>query len=956
MKLSKFFTFNFLSAALMVLFFGTAFASTTDGTIDSTYRSALLCENDACTISSQINFKPTLGTPIHVTDTKITGNAWSENFGWINFNPTQGGVINTSNGVLSGYAWGDGAGWINFKPTMGGVTINTSGQFAGYAWSENYGWIKFDCGVANACVVTDWRPLSVRGSGGGHSGGGSSGPTGPSAPSLKDICPNINGMQTLIPSGLVISSAGNCIAPQQCNIIDGALKQPIDVMIIIDKSGSMAGTKIVQAKNAADAFISNLVLGSDKVGYVSYSDKAVLVEGLTSSFDAVNQKIQQTVVSGGTNIGGALKIAYKELKKNGRDNVKHVIILMTDGEANISDDKNFSPNQSALNNSVLAKLDGMAIYSVGLGSSVDSGLLKSIATYPGNYYYSPTGTDLSNVYLKIAAIECTAAPSKISDIVIYDKNANGLYDGGEKGLSNINISLISKDDSQPVRTIYSSSDGSFVFNNVAAGAYSVCVVVPDSMIQTLPVTTKCYSINVIQGLDVSSLRFMLSGKVPPVIPEPVVDPYVPVDIPVVPPTIPEIPVVTPVLPTIVPVEPTVPPLPSEVSKIDTETKNDSNQNSITDKVGDFFAYILGTSGDGSGMAITQNSFSEVKEKINNFTYIAGMISQKFIDKTSEIFNTEVGKVTTKIVATGGAMTGLYFGVVNVAFATPVSFAEIFLTPMRLWSLLLIAIGLKKRKVPWGTVYDSVTKQPLDPAYVVLQDLDGKEIATSITDLDGRYGFLVSSGKYRLIASKTNYEFPSKKLNGQNRDELYNELYFSEIIEVKDGEVITKNIPMDPIKFDWNEFAKKDQKLMRFYSKRELIIARLADILFAGGFVVTVISVLVSPVIYNFVIFILYVLMIVLQKTILRPRAFGHIKQKETMSPLPFAIMRVFFDGSDNEVIHKVADKTGKYYCLIPNGKYYAKIENKNQDESYSLAYTSEPIEVKNGYINKMFEV
>jgi hypothetical protein len=54
-------------------------------------------------------------------------------------------------------------------------------------------------------------------------------------------------------------------------------------------------------------------------------------------------------------------------------------------------------------------------------------------------------------------------------------------------------------------------------------------------------------------------------------------------------------------------------------------------------------------------------------------------------------------------------------------------------------------GLKKKAPPWGVVYDSVTKRPLDPAYVVLKNLQGKQIASAITDLDGRYGFLVEPG-------------------------------------------------------------------------------------------------------------------------------------------------------------------------------------------------------------------
>jgi len=148
----------FKYSPILIIFFIPVFAFANTGVVDSVYNKALLCINDSCSTSTSINFKTTLGTPIQITDTKITGNAWSETFGWINFNPTFGGVTNTSNGVLGGYAWGDQSGWINFSPTLGGVVINSSGQFTGWAWAENYGWIKFDCNIANACVSTEWRP------------------------------------------------------------------------------------------------------------------------------------------------------------------------------------------------------------------------------------------------------------------------------------------------------------------------------------------------------------------------------------------------------------------------------------------------------------------------------------------------------------------------------------------------------------------------------------------------------------------------------------------------------------------------------------------------------------------------------------------------------------------------------------------------------------------------------
>lgn len=87
-----------------------------------------------------INFEPSRGPGVTVTNTGLSGYAWGENIGWINLSPTTGGVLNDGSGNLSGYAWGENVGWINFN----GVKINPStGMFSGYAWGENIGWINF---------------------------------------------------------------------------------------------------------------------------------------------------------------------------------------------------------------------------------------------------------------------------------------------------------------------------------------------------------------------------------------------------------------------------------------------------------------------------------------------------------------------------------------------------------------------------------------------------------------------------------------------------------------------------------------------------------------------------------------------------------------------------------------------------------------------------------------------
>lgn len=449
---------------------------------------------------------------------------------------------------------------------------------------------------------------------------------------------------------------------------------------------------------------------------------------------------------------------------------------------------------------------------------------------------------------------------------------------------------------------------------------------------------------------------------PPVIPviPPVVTPVIPVTLPVLPVVIP------PTDPIIIPSDPISPPtdpiIPNVIGDGDSNNIDVSEPRTTSQAISSLFNAIFNPKADNldypSNDSAFSNAITNISDNIfgqNNTLAVKKYVEEKK-EQVSDAINTPTGNATAKATTAAGVVSGAFISTTTALFVNPLTLADLFLIPIRLWGLLMIALGIKKRNLPWGTVYDSVTKQPLDPAYVVLSDLTGKEVATSITDLDGRYGFLVPAGRYIMSANKTNYTFPSVKLAGSTHDELYQDLYFSEIIELKEGGVISKNIPLDPIKFDWNEFAKKDKNLMKFFSSRSIWITRISNFIFYLGFILTIVIVFVSPNTYNYIILGIYILMLILKNTILKPRSFGRIKYKEDGTPLSFAIMRIFSPGSDREVIHKVTDQTGKYFCLIPNGLYYAKIENKNADQTYSPAHISGTIEVKKGYLNKEFDV
>jgi hypothetical protein len=275
--------------------------------------------------------------------------------------------------------------------------------------------------------------------------------------------------------------------------------------------------------------------------------------------------------------------------------------------------------------------------------------------------------------------------------------------------------------------------------------------------------------------------------------------------------------------------------------------------------------------------------------------------------------------------------------------------------LRLWNILLSFLGIRKRYNPWGVVFDSATKQPLDPAYVTLLDATGKEVASSITDLDGRFGFPVSPGMYTITVGKTHYEFPSKKLLGRSSDELYPNLYFGEPIQVTEqGQVITKNIPMDAVGVDWNEQAKKEMQVANFFKKHDALLIRIINVLYVVGFVTSLLAFLASSSIFNGIVTGLYIFMLFLYIVGLHPKPHGILTDSKGY-PLSFAIMRIFNANLKKEVAHKVSDADGKYYCLVQKGEYYVTIEKKNPDGTYTHVFTSQPFKATKGVINQNFK-
>jgi len=191
--------------------------------------------------------------------------------------------------------------------------------------------------------------------------------------------------------------------------IDGDTSQacigsPVDVMIVIDRSGSMSGSPLIDEKNAAKGFIDRMNLSQDQVGLASFETSATLDHFLSHEGASVKNAVDALLGGDTTNMSAAIDIAQAELI-SARHNplAPAVMLLMSDGVPFDVD----TPAQ-ALAAANAAKNQGTRILTIGLGNQIDENLLQQIATYPSDYYYAPTSADLERIYQAIADyVTCT---------------------------------------------------------------------------------------------------------------------------------------------------------------------------------------------------------------------------------------------------------------------------------------------------------------------------------------------------------------------------------------------------------------------------------------------------------------------------------------------------------------------------------------------------------------------
>lgn len=284
--------------------------------------------------------------------------------------------------------------------------------------------------------------------------------------------------------------------------------------------------------------------------------------------------------------------------------------------------------------------------------------------------------------------------------------------------------------------------------------------------------------------------------------------------------------------------------------------------------------------------------------------------------------------------------------------------QISLALLSLVNGILNFFSLKKSKRFWGIVYDSVSKQPLDPVIVKLLYADGREVQTSVTDIGGRYGFLASPGKFKIFVKKTNYSFPSKYAKG-GHDGIYDNIYHGEFfVLADDSEVVGPNIPMDPEEFDWNQQAKKSVE--RTYPFWRFFFKKLVALIFWFGLGLSLLEVWKlypkSPYCLYYILD-AYLVLMILAKILPEDRLWGLMKIKIPGGGLQGLLLELKRPQFPQMTFGKTfVNEEGRFLLRANPGKYLMaviKLDKKNQ-KTYLC---SRPVSIgRNGVLNSTFKV
>jgi len=176
-------------------------------------------------------------------------------------------------------------------------------------------------------------------------------------------------------------------------------RAPMNLAVVLDRSGSMAGAKIEKARQAAGVAVDQLA-DDDIFSLVTFDNETeVLIApeqvGGPRQREALKERIDRIRPGGGTAIHAGVTLGARQLRHFLDQERVNRIVLLSDGLANVGPSR---PGDLARLGGELRR-EGMSVTTIGLGDDYNEDLMAALAeASQANYYYVRDAEKLPGIF------------------------------------------------------------------------------------------------------------------------------------------------------------------------------------------------------------------------------------------------------------------------------------------------------------------------------------------------------------------------------------------------------------------------------------------------------------------------------------------------------------------------------------------------------------------------------
>ncbi len=175
-------------------------------------------------------------------------------------------------------------------------------------------------------------------------------------------------------------------------------KVPLNISLVLDRSGSMAAEKKLDyAKKAAEFVVDNLS-ASDHFSLVVYDDevKTLSASSKVTNKQPIKNRIKLIEPGNTTNLSGGMLQGYNEVKTTFAGKAVNRVLLLSDGLANegITDAKELQKIVQGKSTE-----NGISLSTFGVGADFNEDMMTNLAEYgSGNYYFIDNADKIPEIF------------------------------------------------------------------------------------------------------------------------------------------------------------------------------------------------------------------------------------------------------------------------------------------------------------------------------------------------------------------------------------------------------------------------------------------------------------------------------------------------------------------------------------------------------------------------------